>query len=216
MNSENILSDSGVKKLADKLCGYISYLNREQDPTQFAQPIMIEVPVIMSHIEDSELRKEFFLQGDKEGKALNKREQKDLATERDTNIKELNRRLRETQKNIKALIKERQTRCKTMKNKEEKARCMKESEDERKKATEKLGPKPEITRFKGLGEISPDEFGNFIGKDIRLEPVMLKEVSIPKLLEYFMGKNTPERQEFILGKLRVEKDVIVDDRISKI
>ena len=130
MNSENILSDSGVKKLADKLCGYISYLNREQDPTQFAQPIMIEVPVIMSHIEDSELRKEFFLQGDKEGKALNKREQKDLATERDTNIKELNRRLRETQKNIKALIKERQTRCKTIKNKEEKARCMKESEDE--------------------------------------------------------------------------------------
>ena len=101
-----------------------------------------------------------------------------------------------------------------VRNKKETIYCY--SEDERKKATEKLGPKPEITRFKGLGEISPDEFGNFIGKDIRLEPVMLKEVSIPKLLEYFMGKNTPERQEFILGKLRVEKDVIVDDRISKI
>lgn len=79
---------------------------------------------------------------------------------------------------------------------------------ERRKAIDILGPKPEITRFKGLGEISPDEFSTFIGKDIKLEPVMLKEVSIHKLLDYYMGKNTPERQEFIIKNLKVEKDLI--------
>ena len=67
--------------------------------------------------------------------------------------------------------------------------------------------KPEITRFKGLGEISPDEFSGFIGDDIRLDPVVIKEnTDIDKLLEYYMGKNTPERQVFIIENLRVEKD----------
>ena len=69
-----------------------------------------------------------------------------------------------------------------------------------------MGAKPEITRFKGLGEISPDEFGLFIGKDIRLEPVILRDANIHSLLEYFMGKNTPTRQQHIVGNLRVEKD----------
>jgi topoisomerase-4 subunit B len=70
-----------------------------------------------------------------------------------------------------------------------------------------LGKNPEITRFKGLGEISPDEFGRFIGRDMRLEPVFLKpETTISKLLTYFMGKNTPERQQFIVQNLRVERD----------
>ena len=71
-----------------------------------------------------------------------------------------------------------------------------------------LGKNPEITRFKGLGEISPDEFQHFIGDDIRLEPVILsKEASIDSILSYFMGKNTPARQEFIIDNLRVEEDV---------
>ena len=70
-----------------------------------------------------------------------------------------------------------------------------------------LGKSPEITRFKGLGEISPDEFQHFIGDDIRLEPVILsKESSIDSILSYFMGKNTPARQEFIIDNLRVEDE----------
>lgn len=83
------------------------------------------------------------------------------------------------------------------------------SEEERRAALLELGAKAEITRFKGLGEISPDEFKNFIGEDIRLEPVMLgKDLTIAQLLEFYMGKNTPKRQEFIIDNLRVEKDVV--------
>ena len=82
------------------------------------------------------------------------------------------------------------------------------SYDEREKqsAMESLGGKPEITRFKGLGEISPGEFKMFIGSDIRLEPVMLGKEQIEQLLEFYMGKNTPERQEFIMDHLKIEKD----------
>ncbi|MEZ4828356.1 MAG: DNA topoisomerase IV subunit B [Bacteroidia bacterium] len=81
------------------------------------------------------------------------------------------------------------------------------SDEERVAAIEELGSKPEITRFKGLGEISPEEFEQFIGKDIRLQPVMLqKETSIQNLLNYYMGKNTPDRQDFIIANLRIEKD----------
>ncbi|MDZ4663789.1 MAG: DNA topoisomerase IV subunit B [Bacteroidota bacterium] len=92
-----------------------------------------------------------------------------------------------------------------VRNKKETAYCY--TNEERKAAIAKLGPKPEITRFKGLGEISPDEFKNFIGKDIRLEPVLLdQKSSIQELLNYYMGKNTQERQEFIIDNLRVELD----------
>ena len=81
--------------------------------------------------------------------------------------------------------------------------------EEKEAAMIKVGAKPEITRFKGLGEISPDEFKHFIGQDIRLEPVMLdKKMSIDQLLEFYMGKNTPKRQEFIINNLKVELDVI--------
>jgi topoisomerase-4 subunit B len=83
------------------------------------------------------------------------------------------------------------------------------SEEERIEAISSLGPKPEITRFKGLGEISPGEFKHFIGNDIRLEPVRLKRhESTRDLLKFYMGKNTPERQEFIIGNLVVEKDEV--------
>ncbi len=83
------------------------------------------------------------------------------------------------------------------------------SETEKQKAMKKLKGKPEVTRFKGLGEISPDEFAHFIGNDIRLDPVMLsKETSIEKLLDFYMGKNTPERQKFIINNLKVELDLI--------
>jgi topoisomerase-4 subunit B len=82
------------------------------------------------------------------------------------------------------------------------------SEEERRNALEELGKTSEITRFKGLGEISPDEFKYFIGEDIRLEPVMLsKGASIEEVLSFYMGKNTPSRQEFIIDNLRVEKDI---------
>jgi DNA gyrase/topoisomerase IV subunit B len=80
---------------------------------------------------------------------------------------------------------------------------------EKQKAIEKLRGKPEITRFKGLGEISPNEFGAFIGDDIRLDPVILPEdTNLDHVLGYYMGKNTPERQDFIIENLRVELDII--------
>ena len=83
------------------------------------------------------------------------------------------------------------------------------SETEKQRAIQSLKGKPEVTRFKGLGEISPDEFTHFIGKDIRLDPVMMdKNTSVEQLLEFFMGKNTPERQKFIINNLKVELDVI--------
>ncbi len=90
-----------------------------------------------------------------------------------------------------------------VRNKQETIYCY--SEEEKKKAVQKLGNKPEITRFKGLGEISPNEFQAFIGPDIRLQPVILPgEMPIQGLLEYYMGKNTPERQEFIIDNLKIE------------
>jgi len=83
------------------------------------------------------------------------------------------------------------------------------SETERREALKKLKGNPEITRFKGLGEISPDEFKNFIGDDIRLDPVMLDRYkSIPEILEFYMGKNTPDRQNFIIENLKVEIDLV--------
>jgi topoisomerase-4 subunit B len=83
------------------------------------------------------------------------------------------------------------------------------SEVEKTEAVNKLKGKPEITRFKGLGEISPDEFKHFIGNDIRLDPVMLKKhESIVQMLEFYMGKNTPERQDFIIDNLYIEKDEV--------
>jgi topoisomerase-4 subunit B len=94
-----------------------------------------------------------------------------------------------------------------VRNKQETIYCY--SDEERQRAIRKLGNKPEITRFKGLGEISPDEFGRFISDDMKLEPVILsKDTHIQKLLEYYMGKNTQTRQEFIIGNLRYEKDII--------
>ncbi len=94
-----------------------------------------------------------------------------------------------------------------VRNKKETIYCY--SEEEKQRAVNKLGNKPEITRFKGLGEISPNEFAGFIGEDIRLEPVILqKDTKIADLLSFYMGKNTPDRQKFIIDKLRVEKDLV--------
>ncbi|MFN7312644.1 MAG: DNA topoisomerase IV subunit B [Bacteroidota bacterium] len=89
------------------------------------------------------------------------------------------------------------------------------NEDEKQKAIQKLGGKPEITRFKGLGEISPDEFGLFIGEDIKLQPVILtQDTTIKALLEYYMGKNTLDRQNFIIDNLRIEKDILEEKAVA--
>src|SRR4026207_1998952 len=94
-----------------------------------------------------------------------------------------------------------------VRNKKETIYCY--SEEEKQVAVSKLGSKPEITRFKGLGEISPDEFGRFIGEEMRLQPVILEHGDhIQQLLEYYMGKNTQERQEFIINNLKVELDTV--------
>jgi topoisomerase-4 subunit B len=88
------------------------------------------------------------------------------------------------------------------------------NQEEKSAAIGKLRGKAEITRFKGLGEISPDEFKHFIGDDIRLEPVMLdKAMSIEELLKFYMGKNTPDRQEFIIENLKVEVDLIEENQL---
>ncbi len=97
-----------------------------------------------------------------------------------------------------------------VRNKKETIYCY--TDEERQRAIHKLGSKPEITRFKGLGEISPEEFGTFIGEEIRLEPIILnKETKIPDLLTFYMGKNTPDRQNFIIKNLKIEKDLALDD-----
>ncbi len=98
-----------------------------------------------------------------------------------------------------------------VRNKQETLYCYAEAEKE--KAVKKLGGKIEITRFKGLGEISPDEFKHFIGKDMRLEPVQLKkEDMVADMLAFYMGKNSPDRQEFIIENLKVEDDVVEEGR----
>ena len=97
-----------------------------------------------------------------------------------------------------------------VRNKKETIYCYNESEKQ--DAMRKLGRNPEVTRFKGLGEISPDEFGKFIGENIKLEPVILQsDRSIQQVLAYYMGKNTPARQEFIIDNLRQEKDLVTSD-----
>lgn len=90
------------------------------------------------------------------------------------------------------------------------------SEDEKQKAIASIGGKVEITRFKGLGEISPDEFSGFIGEDIRLQPVLLHDSNLQRILEFYMGKNTPTRQEFIIDNLRIELDKVDRDAEEKI
>jgi topoisomerase IV subunit B len=100
-----------------------------------------------------------------------------------------------------------------VRNKKETKYCY--SPEEKAKAIKALGPEPEITRFKGLGEISPDEFANFIGKDIRLEPVrMKKDDTVNSYLEFYMGKNTQERQDFIIENLRIEVDIADEEKVK--
>jgi len=97
-----------------------------------------------------------------------------------------------------------------VRNKKKTSYCY--TEDERQKAIKELGPTPEITRFKGLGEISPDEFRNFIGDGMRLEQVSLKKTDLVKeLLAFYMGKNTMERQSFIIDNLVIEEDLANED-----
>jgi topoisomerase-4 subunit B len=90
------------------------------------------------------------------------------------------------------------------------------NDEERQKAIHEIGAKAEITRFKGLGEISPDEFGLFIGEDMRLQPVvLLNDMPIQKMLEYYMGKNTMDRQNFIIDNLRIEKDMVYEMEVDE-
>ena len=97
-----------------------------------------------------------------------------------------------------------------VRNKKKTSYCY--TEEERQKAIDKLGPNPEITRFKGLGEISPDEFRAFIGEGMRLEQVTLRKTDLVKeLLAFYMGKNTMERQNFIIDNLVIEEDLAKED-----
>lgn len=101
-----------------------------------------------------------------------------------------------------------------VRNKKETIYCY--SEAEKQKAISRLGGKPEITRFKGLGEISPEEFGKFIGDDMKKDPVLISnDAPIQKLLEYYMGTNTPARQKFIIDNLVVEKDDAIEENADK-
>jgi topoisomerase-4 subunit B len=98
-----------------------------------------------------------------------------------------------------------------VRNKQETIYCY--DEGEKQEAVKKLGSKPEITRFKGLGEISPDEFARFISADMRVQPVMIMpETHVQEILEYYMGKNTPQRQDFIIENLKIELDIVADGK----
>ncbi len=102
-----------------------------------------------------------------------------------------------------------------VRNKKETFYCY--TDEERQRAIHKLGKTAEITRFKGLGEISPGEFGKFIGEDIRLEPIILsKETKIADLLSFYMGKNTPDRQGFIIDNLKIEKDIVHEEPAQEV
>jgi topoisomerase-4 subunit B len=97
-----------------------------------------------------------------------------------------------------------------VRNKQETIYCY--DEKEKQEAMKKLGVKPEITRFKGLGEISPDEFARFIGPEMKVDPVIMEQGEhIQNLLEYYMGKNTPQRQDFIIENLRADIDLIASE-----
>jgi topoisomerase-4 subunit B len=101
-----------------------------------------------------------------------------------------------------------------VRNKQETIYCY--SEQEKLAAVKKLGQKPEVTRFKGLGEISPDEFAQFIGPDMRKQLMRLEQGDhVQQLLEYYMGKNTPDRQEFIIDNLRIESDMPLETESEK-
>ena len=135
MNADALLTDVGVKTLADKMSGYISYLNREQDPTQFAQPIMIDVPVMMSYIEDPELRSYFVKNSNKTEKEQmsemgEERFMKEKINEYQEEIKVLKQRKRDNKKTFKNVLKQRQQVCKTIKNKEDRYKCMRDINNE--------------------------------------------------------------------------------------
>ena len=189
MNADALLTDAGVKKLADKLSGYISYLNREQDPTQFAQPIMIDVPVLMSHIEDPEMRRDLLSADQKGVNTLNKIEAKALSKQEENNIKDLNKRLRETQKRLKDILKERQAKCKTLKTKVEKAHCMAESKAEVESEVNSIveNIKVELERLKksqsenkGLKQAEKDRLGQMKERLETLRNDLLQEVMLVK------------------------------------
>ena len=158
MNSDNILTEAGSKKLADKLSGYISYLNREQDPTQFAQPIMIEVPTIMSQIPDQALREDYVntlnssTAENKNAKATERINTKANLAENKERLKMLKLNTQQTKKRIKENYTARAARCKTLKNKTEKAECMREAkaemEQELERAMEEI--KIEMERLKSV------------------------------------------------------------------
>jgi hypothetical protein len=161
MNDDNILTEPGAKKLADQLSGYISYLNREQDPTQFAQPIMIEVPTIMSQIPDQELREAMVntvisaTKDNKNEKATERLHTKAQLAANKERIRTMKTNMQETKKRIKTTYSEHSARCKTMKNKTEKAACMQEAkttmENELKEAMDEI--KEELERLKSaLGD----------------------------------------------------------------
>ena len=97
-----------------------------------------------------------------------------------------------------------------VRNKKETIYCY--DDEEKKVAMVKIGARAEITRFKGLGEISPDEFSHFIGEDMRIDPVVVgRDANLQEMLDFFMGKNTPDRQRFIIDNLRIEKDEIKEE-----
>jgi len=139
MSKEDVITSKGSKALANSLSGYISYLNRENDPTQFAQPIMIEVPAIMSHVEDTDLRDHFYSSGEdkKEARAedkdvmfLVKEQLKAKKAKAKQDMKDFKEELKTVKKTSKNVIKERKSKCKTIKNKADKAECAKTIEEE--------------------------------------------------------------------------------------
>ena len=173
MGADNLLSQAGIKKLADELSGYISYLNREQDPTQFAQPIMIEVPAIMTHLNDAEVRAALF--EIKDEKYKQKPNSKIFTKIKNARIKELKAELKATKKNMQEMYKTQAAKCKTLKNPAEKAQCNKEAKEQMEAVQQEAMAEINAELEKVKAELSGENTQKARAKELKAKIKNLKE-----------------------------------------
>jgi hypothetical protein len=173
MGADNLLTQTGIKKLSDELSGYFSYLNREQDPTQFAQPIMIEVPAIMTHLNDTEVRAALFELKDEKNKQ--KPNSKIFTKIKNARIKELKAELKATKKNMQEMYKTQAAKCKTLKNPAEKAQCNKEAKEQMEAAQEEAMAEINAELEQVKAELSGENTQKARAKELKAKIKNLKE-----------------------------------------
>ena len=173
MGADDLLTQAGIKKLSDELSGYFSYLNREQDPTQFAQPIMIEVPAIMTHLNDTEVRAALFELKDEKNKQ--KPNSKIFTKIKNARIKELKAEIKATKKNMQEMYKTQAATCKTLKNPAEKAQCMKEAKEQMEAAQQEAMAEINAELEQVKAELSGENTQKARAKELKAKIKNLKE-----------------------------------------